>query len=125
MKTKYTLLLLLVSIFGFAQIPAGYYNTATGTGYVLKTQLYTKIHTHTAISYSPGLWNLYPSSDAKANGKVWDIYSNCDFNFGTGANGNQTRVPAEQVNVSSSTKSTLSRKAGLITLRQCILMHFT
>jgi endonuclease I len=39
MKKTYSLILLLSAIFGFAQIPSGYYNTATGTGYTLKTNL--------------------------------------------------------------------------------------
>ncbi|HLA55185.1 MAG TPA: endonuclease [Flavobacterium sp.] len=89
MKKIYTFTLLLAFITGFAQIPAGYYNTATGTGYTLKTQLYNKIHAHTELSYTPGLWNAYPSTDAKADGKVWDIYSNCTFTFGTGGNQDQ------------------------------------
>ena len=87
MKKNYTFLLLLLSIVSFAQIPANYYINANGTGYVLKTNLYTKISPHTQISYSPGLWNLYPTSDVKANGKVWDIYSDCNFTFGTVASG--------------------------------------
>jgi endonuclease I len=89
MKKIYTLTLLLAFITAFAQIPAGYYNTATGTGYTLKTQLYNKIHAHTALSYTPGLWNAYPSTDARPDGKVWDIYSTCNFTFGTGSGGNQ------------------------------------
>jgi len=87
MKKNYTFLLLLLSVVAFAQIPSNYYINATGTGYTLKTQLYTKISPHTTISYSPGLWNLYPSSDVKPNGKVWDIYSDCNFTFGTVASG--------------------------------------
>lgn len=87
MKKNYTFLLLLFSVLCFAQIPTGYYNTATGTGYVLKTNLYNKIKDHTTLSYTPGLWNLYPSSDAKATGKVWDIYSNCNFTFGSVSSG--------------------------------------
>ncbi|MBV7268615.1 endonuclease [Winogradskyella luteola] len=40
MKHIYILLLaILTSALGFAQIPAGYYDHATGTGYTLKTQL--------------------------------------------------------------------------------------
>lgn len=103
MKKLYTLAILFTVAIGFSQnvtnstestqeiqaIPVGYYNNATGTGYTLKTQLYNIISTHTTISYSPGLWNLYPSSDAKSDGKVWDIYSNCNFTFGTGSGGNQ------------------------------------
>ncbi|GAW90418.1 extracellular ribonuclease precursor [Flavobacterium psychrophilum] len=90
MKKIYLLLLLSASL-GFAQIPTGYYSTATGTGYTLKTQLFNKIKAHTAISYSPGLWNLYYTSDVRPDGKVWDIYSDCIFVFGTFAatGGNQ------------------------------------
>ena len=36
---KITLLLTLLTQLGFAQIPAGYYDHATGTGYTLKNQL--------------------------------------------------------------------------------------
>jgi endonuclease I len=89
MKKLYSIATFLFTIIGVAQIPAGYYNTATGTGYTLKTQLYNKIHNHTALSYTPGLWNAYPSTDARPDGKVWDIYSTCNFTFGTGTGGNQ------------------------------------
>lgn len=88
MKKIYSIALLLIAALGFAQIPNNYYATATGTGFTLKTQLYNKISSHTNVGYS-GLWTLYYTSDAKANGKVWDIYSNCDFTFGTGTGGNQ------------------------------------
>lgn len=81
MKNSYAYLFLVVSLTGFAQIPSGYYNTATGTGYTLKTQLYNKIKNHTAVSYS-GLWTLYETTDKRPDGKVWDIYSNCNMVFG-------------------------------------------
>ena len=90
MKKNYTLLLLTIFSIGFAQIPTGYYSAATGTGYALKTQLYNKISPHTTLSYTPGLWNLYPSTDARPapnTNKIWDIYSNCDLLFGTVASG--------------------------------------
>lgn len=97
MKKFYAFTLLFVASIGFSQntttstqvIPTGYYNNATGTGYNLKTQLYNIIQAHTTISYSPGLWNLYTTSDRRADGKVWDTYSSCNFNFGTGTGGNQ------------------------------------
>ncbi|MFZ4456140.1 MAG: endonuclease [Bacteroidales bacterium] len=57
-----------------AQIPAGYYATATGSGATLKTQLYSIIHTHTERSYD-NLWTDYQTTDRKADGKVWDIYT--------------------------------------------------
>ncbi|RSK39316.1 endonuclease [Mangrovimonas spongiae] len=39
MKQFYSLFLLLITTTVFAQVPAGYYDSATGTGYTLKTQL--------------------------------------------------------------------------------------
>ena len=88
MKTnKLYLALLLFNFILFAQIPTGYYNSATGTEFTLKTQLYNIINPHTTLIYGSGLWNLYQTSDVRPNGNVWDIYSNCDFIFGTVANG--------------------------------------
>lgn len=69
-----------ISLTLHAQIPAGYYNTATGTGYTLKTQLYNIIKNHTVVSYST-LYSCYQgtyngnATDKKSNGKVWDMYS--------------------------------------------------
>ena len=89
MKKIFILLTLFIITTLSAQIPSGYYNSATGTGYTLKTQLFNIINPHTIVSYSPGLWNLYPLSDVRADGKVWDIYTTCNFTFGTGTGGNQ------------------------------------
>lgn len=82
MKLKLLFVTFFISFYSFAQIPAGYYSTATGTGYALKTQLYNIVAPHTEVSYTPGLWDLYYTSDVRPDGKVWDIYSNCDFIFG-------------------------------------------
>ncbi len=83
MKQNILLLSLLLLLFTTrAQIPTGYYNTAIGSGAALKTQLYNIIKGHTAISYS-GLWNAFQVTDKKPDGKVWDMYSNCTFTFGT------------------------------------------
>lgn len=71
---------LLAIIFGlflsisFAQIPAGYYDSATGTGYTLKTQLYNKIKDHTPRDYGD-LWTDFYSTDRKDNDSVWCMYS--------------------------------------------------
>jgi endonuclease I len=70
-----TVLLITIVVFSKAQIPSGYYNTATGTGAALKTQLYNIIKGHTQVSYTPGVWNAFYTTDKKANGKVWDMYS--------------------------------------------------
>lgn len=67
--------LLFIPVFGLAQIPPGYYNSAAGlTGNSLKVALYNIIKNHTQVSYA-NLWNTYPKTDKKPNGKVWDIYS--------------------------------------------------
>ncbi len=77
MKLKLHLIALLCSFFSFAQIPAGYYNTATGTGYTLKTQLYNIIKGHTDKGYY-GLYTTYQTSDRdyyyENDGTVLDMY---------------------------------------------------
>jgi len=71
-----------------AQAPAGYYDNANGlSGAALKTALYTIIKDHTVLSYD-NLWTAYPSTDERQDGKVWDMYSNCSFTFGTDQCGN-------------------------------------
>ncbi len=83
MKKKFIILTLL-GVFGFSQIPAGYYNTATGTGYVLKTQLYNIIKNNTNSEFSSsnygGLWILFANNAFKDNyyennGTLMDVYS--------------------------------------------------
>lgn len=62
----------------FAQIPNGYYNTATGTGYTLKTQLYNIIKGHNTKSYD-ALYTCYMTSDRdyfyENDGTILDMYS--------------------------------------------------
>jgi endonuclease I len=66
--------LYIVSAIAYAAIPSGYYTTATGSGATLKTQLYNIIKGHTERSYAQ-LWTDFQTTDAKSNGKVWDMYS--------------------------------------------------
>lgn len=86
-------LLLFTSYFGFAQIPNGYYNDANGlNGFTLKTALKNIIDDvndnnglpfhDTSVTYGD-LWNLYETSDVRSDGKVWEMYSDCDFTFVT------------------------------------------
>lgn len=79
----------------FAQIPDGYYNDATGTGYILKTQLYHIIKDHTSVSYTPGVWDAFYTTDVRLDGFVWDMYSDVpggnaayNYTFGTDQCGN-------------------------------------
>lgn len=75
MKLNILTLTLFISVLGFSQIPPGYYNTATGSGYTLKTQLHNIIDNHNSQSYAD-LWNLYNDTDIDPNdGYIWDMYS--------------------------------------------------
>jgi len=84
-KNISVLLLQLITFSLFAQIPAGYYDSADGkTGYQLKTEAYNIIKGHNDRGYS-ALWTLYASSDiltpsetnsGKSTNIIWDMYSN-------------------------------------------------
>ncbi|SDB90306.1 endonuclease [Williamwhitmania taraxaci] len=75
---KKNLLLLsfwLLPLLIWAQAPAGYYTNADGkSGAELKTALFGIIGNHTVRSYD-NLWTDFQTTDKKANGKVWDMYS--------------------------------------------------
>lgn len=78
MKINLLIATLFLSVLSYAQIPAGYYITATGTGYTLKTQLFNKIKGHTNNTYA-GLWVTYGTSDRdlfyENDNSLLDIYS--------------------------------------------------
>ena len=89
MKKKYILFILVFSSMSWAQIPTGYYNTATGTGLTLKTQLKKIIddvndglaseHLHTDQGYG-ALWTLFTHSAFRDNyyendNSLLDMYS--------------------------------------------------
>jgi len=94
-KSIWTLLLVFSGILTFAQIPNGYYDDAAGlSGAPLKTALYQIIKGHNTQSYN-SLWIHFESTDAKPNGKVWDMYSDVpggnppyEYNFGDDQCGN-------------------------------------
>jgi len=74
-----------------AQIPNGYYNaTRDLCGEDLRQKLYSIISSHTAISYND-LWSAYSQTDLRDNGKIWDIYSNCDFTYSSDQCGSYSR----------------------------------
>jgi len=78
MKKTYTFAILLLTLVSIAQAPSGYYSTATGTGYTLKTQLYNIIKGHADKGYD-GLYTTYQTSDRdyyyENDGTVLDMYS--------------------------------------------------
>ena len=77
-KLNILIVLFFVYLSSYAQIPSGYYNTATGTGYVLKTQLYNKIKGHSDLGYN-ALWTTYATSHRdnyyENDNSILDIYS--------------------------------------------------
>lgn len=89
-KTLLTLMVAVISLSLFAQIPSGYYDDAQGlSGESLKTELYYIIKDHNSQSYN-SLWDHYYTTDDKPNGKVWDMYSDVpggeppyEFTFGS------------------------------------------
>lgn len=58
-----------------AEAPAGYYDSCEGkTGNALLKALCEKVGPHTNVGYD-GLWEVYKTSDVRADGTLWDIYS--------------------------------------------------
>ncbi len=75
---KFLTFFLLSSVFTvtFSQIPSGYYSSASGkSGQSLQIALYNIIKGHHVVNYTPGVWNAFYTTDVKANGKIWDMYS--------------------------------------------------
>lgn len=94
MKTRLLLLSFFVACVcgAWAQGPNGsgtYYQNADGKkGAALKTAMNAVINPHTQRTYNQ-LWTDFQTTDAKPNGKVWDMYSNKrEFTFGTDQAGN-------------------------------------
>ncbi|MGV0828037.1 endonuclease [Empedobacter brevis] len=82
-KFLYSLTFCSLGILASAQAPSNYYNTATGTGFDLKTQLYNIIKGHSTKSYD-ALKGLYRQTDSdngfrdkyyEKDNTVLDIYS--------------------------------------------------
>jgi len=75
MRSRLVLWGLIVALNCNAQIPAGYYDNAEGlSGDPLRDALEMIIDGHSSQSYG-SLWTHMQSTDRKANGKVWDMYS--------------------------------------------------
>lgn len=65
-----------VSISGFSQIPPGYYDSAIGKdSTALQIALHGIIDNHTAVTYKQIKTTYHEITDKKANGQVWDMYS--------------------------------------------------
>ena len=91
----FTLALLAISSNSFAQGPNNsgtYYQAADGKkGEALKTALCAIIYNRTERTYKQ-LWTDFYTTDAKSNGKVWDMYSNKrEMTFGTDQAGSYSK----------------------------------
>jgi endonuclease I len=86
----------IVSIFTLllvAQPPATYYSSANGKSDAqLKTALYGIISNGYVDKDYDFLYTIYQTSDVKADGKVWDMYSTCTWTPGQKLCGNQSQV---------------------------------
>ena len=74
-----TVIILLIYSFGYSQIPSGYYNTASASGYTLKSQLKNIItNGHVDQGYS-ALYDAYKKTDTdvffEKDNTVLDMYS--------------------------------------------------
>ena len=69
-----------------------YYQQANGKkGAALKTAFSNIVYSHTERSYN-NLWTDFRTTDARSDGKVWDMYSNItNFTFGTDQAGNYSK----------------------------------
>jgi len=80
-KLNVTFAALFLAFTLFAEAPATYYNPAEGkTNNVLRLALQGIIDNHSVMNYDD-LEDYYPSIDATADNKVWDMYSTCTFEF--------------------------------------------
>ncbi len=70
-------ILVLIALSVNANIPAGYYDKAVGKKDAeLKTAMHEIIEPHARIEYgSKGTWVVFRTSDVRADGSIWDMYS--------------------------------------------------
>lgn len=81
MKSRLRMLFLvaLTGSFLFAAIPDRYYDSADGLySSDLRLALHEIIDDHTEKSYAY-VWTAFETTDLKANGKIWDMYTHIEF----------------------------------------------
>ena len=73
------------------QLPT-YYASMNGKS---SKSLFDEVHVIVKVGYSSlgydGLFDAYPETDMKENGKLWDMYSNCDFDLNKDRCGNYSK----------------------------------
>lgn len=81
----FLILQLVATSFLWAVVPNGYYTNANNKNTsTLRTSLQAIItNGHSVTSYN-GLWTAYSTTDINpSTGKIWDMYSNCEFTLST------------------------------------------
>lgn len=119
--------LILLTLHAFSQGPNGsgtYYQTADGQkGAKLKTAMGRIIHTHKQLSYSE-LWEAFKTTDARPDGKVWDMYSNySNFTFVTDQDTGKKGKEGDYYNREHSMPKSWFGKDNENTLMYTDLMH--
>lgn len=83
---------LFASFTATAAEPSGYYSSAVGKNKgALLSALEKIVGSHTVVSYD-GLWEMFKTTDKRADGKVWDMYSTANFTFGTNKCGSYSNM---------------------------------
>lgn len=77
MRFSSLFLMLISTLIMYADIPVGYYDKAEGKKDAeLKAAMHAIIAPHTRIEYgSNGTWEVFRTSDVRADGSIWDMYS--------------------------------------------------
>lgn len=97
MKHGFCLSSLLLSIVSYVSaasvtVPSALPNYYTSVNGQSGANLFNQVHVVTKIGYSSlgydGLWTAYQKTDLNAQGKIWDMYSNCEFTYITDQCGN-------------------------------------
>lgn len=96
MKNLKKILLVGAAVFGFYSLnaaePVNYYSKCENKGgAALLSALRDVVGSHTVVSYD-GLWEVYKTSDVRANGTVWDMYSTKEWEVGKEHCGNYKNV---------------------------------
>ena len=90
------LLLVAVSLQAKTVTPAGqlptYYAGVNGKS---SKSLFDEVHAIVKVGYSSlrykDLWTAYQTTDLNADGRIWDMYSNCDFTYSKDQCGNYSK----------------------------------
>lgn len=82
---------LLISISAWAVDASYYTNLNEKSGANLFNAINAVCSSHTAVTYQ-NLWTIFYQTDAKADGTLWDMYSNCTWASTSSQCGNQSKV---------------------------------